>query len=627
MDITPVLAPQATTHSFKIPRKSIAVGYQPVLNVSELKSQQYDSSEKEDPSTAGETSGFHRSLSSMSYIPYAPIEEQHSKKRNLLEHGWYAEGMAIAITFLCTAAVIGILVIMDNKPLSHWDFIISLNATVATLITAAQSTAIFSVTSCQSQSKWLHFKKSARKLQEFDLFEDASRGPWGSLMVLLRVRWKLGFIAGAGAMATVLALGIYTTAQQLVGLNSRQVEVDHNAAFGLSYIYDGGAQFDPASSSSLFYPKGVSSPFHNIGCLFTRVKASTADAGMQGAIYKGIFNIKTPAVFNCSSTCVWGGTHVSLGFSSACSDVTSKTTIKKNPTYHEVVEGYDLTTPQGVTVTANYTESDWQAIVTVAAVDLADSLLNYTSSGIMVAAEFLRVGIVISPVTNGDNAIEPDKVQVFECTVGFSGFRYTNASASGNQFTVDSQDLVTLNPGLYVGSDLYNPTVVFNQTDLPVMMVKAADIGALTQFFMSDRISGAIYDGESVPAQTGIGVALRSANITEAFNNMALSMTDQLRSSYNVTAAGSTLNSVPFVHVQWLWLSFTLFVQMVSGLILALTIFSSRNLHVRLWKSSTLAVLYHDVVLRGDSVGVLRTDIQTPEQMQKLSKRTKALIE
>lgn len=198
---------------------------------------------------------------SASSIRYASVEEQHFRKRNLLEHGWYAKGIAITTTFFCTATVTCILAMMNNKPLSHWNFIISLNATVAALITAAQSTAIFSVSSCQSQSKWLHFKKSARMLQEFDLFEDASRGPWGSLMVLLRVRWKLSFIAGTGAMATILALGIHTTAQQLVGLNSRQVEVDHNATFGLTYIYDGGAQYDISHADSFFTPKGSSSPF------------------------------------------------------------------------------------------------------------------------------------------------------------------------------------------------------------------------------------------------------------------------------------------------------------------------------------------------------------------------------
>jgi hypothetical protein len=166
----------------------------------------------------------------------------------------------MAASFLCTAAVIAILAGINNKPLSRWTFIISLNATIAVFITAAKSTAILSVASCQSQCKWLHFKKSARKVHELELFENASRGPWGSLLLLSLIRSRLGLIAGIGAIATIFALGIDASAQQLVGLNSRPVEVDHDAAFGLSYMYDGGTQSDSGHGGA-FYPKSSSPPF------------------------------------------------------------------------------------------------------------------------------------------------------------------------------------------------------------------------------------------------------------------------------------------------------------------------------------------------------------------------------
>jgi hypothetical protein len=195
-----------------------------------------------------------------SSIRYAPVQGPPAKRCKFLEDGWHYEGISIATSFLCTAAVIAILARMNNNPLSSWTFSISLNATIAAFITAAQSTAIFSVASCQSQSKWLHFKKSARKLHELELFENASRGPWGSLVVLSRVRWRLSLIAGTGAMVTILALGIHASAQQLVGLDSRQVEVDHDAAFGLNYIYDGGTQGDVGHGGP-FYPKSSSLPF------------------------------------------------------------------------------------------------------------------------------------------------------------------------------------------------------------------------------------------------------------------------------------------------------------------------------------------------------------------------------
>jgi hypothetical protein len=47
------------------------------------------------------------------------------------------------------------------------------------------------VTACITQSKWTLFKTSARRLQDFDLFDNATRGPSSGLILLSRVRWGL----------------------------------------------------------------------------------------------------------------------------------------------------------------------------------------------------------------------------------------------------------------------------------------------------------------------------------------------------------------------------------------------------------------------------------------------------
>lgn len=40
-----------------------------------------------------------------------------------------------------------------------------------------------------SQSKWLWYRQSEpRRLQDLELFDQASRGPWGSLELLFRLR-------------------------------------------------------------------------------------------------------------------------------------------------------------------------------------------------------------------------------------------------------------------------------------------------------------------------------------------------------------------------------------------------------------------------------------------------------
>lgn len=95
-----------------------------------------------------------------------------------------------------------------------------------------------------AQLKWNRFKTLtyASKLHDFDLFDSAAHGPLGSLMLLIQIRW-LSSLASIGAIVTILALGVDTFAQQVVSFETRDVEVDGRASFGLSKGYNGGTQW------------------------------------------------------------------------------------------------------------------------------------------------------------------------------------------------------------------------------------------------------------------------------------------------------------------------------------------------------------------------------------------------
>lgn len=112
---------------------------------------------------------------------------------------------------------------------------LSLNATIALVITAAKSTALLSVAACISQWKWVYFSARPRRLEHMDLIEEASRGPYGSLGMIVRIPWSM---ATLGAIVTVVALGIDTFAQQVISQDSTITWVDDGAAsFGLARDY------------------------------------------------------------------------------------------------------------------------------------------------------------------------------------------------------------------------------------------------------------------------------------------------------------------------------------------------------------------------------------------------------
>ncbi|KAK7747175.1 hypothetical protein SLS62_009117 [Diatrype stigma] len=71
------------------------------------------------------------------------------------------------------------------------------------------------ITSCLSQLKWDHFQYRPNTLDHIQLYDEASRGPWGSLRLLFTARVKV-LSAWALALVSLFALGIEPSAQQML---------------------------------------------------------------------------------------------------------------------------------------------------------------------------------------------------------------------------------------------------------------------------------------------------------------------------------------------------------------------------------------------------------------------------
>lgn len=117
-----------------------------------------------------------------------------------------------------------------------------------------------------------------------------------------------------------------------------------------------------------------------------------------------------------------------------------------------------------------------------------------------------------------------------ECSIGLTAYNYTALSASGNTIALENIQ-IPLEPGVLFRPLTYNyDEVVFNQTGLPEFRLRGADLFALANLFESPRFSGNMTIGQirNQPAG-GVVMSLLSSNISEAFDNMAATMTEQLR--------------------------------------------------------------------------------------------------
>lgn len=76
----------------------------------------------------------------------------------------------------------------NGRTLPDWPHDITLNALIALLATFANATISVCLASGISQAKWIRFKQEAAPLSDMEVFDEASRGSWGSLKLLVTAR-------------------------------------------------------------------------------------------------------------------------------------------------------------------------------------------------------------------------------------------------------------------------------------------------------------------------------------------------------------------------------------------------------------------------------------------------------
>lgn len=141
-----------------------------------------------------------------------------------LTTNWVWEFVSVIFSVLCMAAIAIIALNIDGIWLSQWHLDLQPSTIISILMTACQSSVMFSVAEVIGYSKWFYFKTSSRCLKEFDVFDSASRGPLGSLNLLWPGRSGLRpWIAYASASITIMALTMGPFSQQIIKLRESQV--------------------------------------------------------------------------------------------------------------------------------------------------------------------------------------------------------------------------------------------------------------------------------------------------------------------------------------------------------------------------------------------------------------------
>jgi hypothetical protein len=138
------------------------------------------------------------------YLSSTPMQKLHftkhlsnplSKPTKFSVCDWQWEFAAAIFSLSTLAALFSVLVSYDSKSLSSWNHVfgITFNNLITILSTLSRTALMVPVASCMSQLKWIHLVGAPVSLRNVQIFEDASRGPWGSLELIwrLHIRTKL----------------------------------------------------------------------------------------------------------------------------------------------------------------------------------------------------------------------------------------------------------------------------------------------------------------------------------------------------------------------------------------------------------------------------------------------------
>lgn len=160
---------------------------------------------------------------------------------------WWMEIVTIFISTGCMAGLIAILASFQNRLTTDWTFFISINAAVAIAITAARATLLAAVSVFLSQEKWSHFNNKARRLQDLNTIDRASRGPLGSVQMLFTVSWGWATVS---AVVMILSLLTDTFVQQVVNFQPSTIYAhqEGSATFGHALGYSGALDFEWGTS-------------------------------------------------------------------------------------------------------------------------------------------------------------------------------------------------------------------------------------------------------------------------------------------------------------------------------------------------------------------------------------------
>lgn len=524
---------------------------------------------------------------------------------------WVWEVVALLIG---TFALIGLVIILaeyNNKPLVNANFGLTLNAVISALVSLSEFALVYAVAEVISQRKWIAYQLSRpRSLRDFQTFDEASRGPWGALKLLQK--FDVGILTLLGAVVMILHLFMGPFAQQVVSYPQRSTidkSVDPSANVSRAQSYD--VDIFPTGELTYLCDRV------QYGTLTILGHDNTLSLSIAGGLEQAYRFNATQAHYSCPSGNCTFEPFSSLAVCSTCVPVTGYrhpcAEYNKSSYSDMYLTRCNVTYPGSINTTAALFsttrlvpyKSSFQAFN-----ENPTSYLNYNWS----TFEPL-LGDVANPlaifVVNADgyNMTLPlmknitKNVPGFQCVLSYCIETYNDVRMTNDRLssgTIDRwippRSSVEIRNGLiihdqngkYSNNNTYHVTADSNSQVLMDLMVRTIPTRCTANCSMPTW-------EEILVESYGQG----EAEAPEVLDNLARSMTNSIRNHGGPGGSsvmyGHNQQTLVFVSVEWRWLILPFVVVLLAAVVIVSTIVQSSRHAYRIWKSSSLSLMYHGV--------------------------------
>lgn len=595
-------------------------------------------------STKINTTGLNEDPFTASVQPLLTHSDKTSVARRLFLDSWLCEIIAMSFSIGCLVAIVLVIRAFDGERIPQLISGLTLNTVISILSTASRASLIFVISAIIGQLKWCALKTSGRQIHDIQAMDDGSRGPLGAFRML--VLWTGGSLAALAGLVTLLTISFSPFLQQVVDYPSRNITqpgATASAPQNLAYTPSLPSR-DPQLSVARAIEIGISSApkpfdkepecptgqcswprFQSVGwcsqCEDHTALVTLSDCNL-GSILQNESErsqhclldlgngVKSPLLLTRTpDISTWPGTHVnyteeviwpiSFGGDVQPTVVTSFGVIGEDiPSQPVGLPKMENTTylgiPNPLMVFGHVAvEPTWDMST---AYEVEYDLLRVTKASqciLTLCDQYLsvpRVGGITTWIAHSTNY-----GNVFlHPTESESGYKICWQPEDGNvnlSFHDEQRDLVDRSKRAFCDVTAYAPYVA------PYL------IGQHNRSFVVSGSSQGPYKihktlGESRSSNTVGSQSTRS--LRQRIESIANALTNYGLQTTNDTIRGYAYTEESYVRVRWQWLILPALLELVSVVLLILTIIYSRREDVPLWKSSILALMYHGVEgLRG----------------------------